>query len=138
MRWYHAGIIAAVLLGGCIMRSITVRELRASDPVFTRTATGDAEALARCIQEDLEDKHGGAYGAMAWVMYETSHDGALVRLLGRSSRRPSLTVFEAAISPASPGQVELQLRIAEGWGRRQRSAITDAVDACTLRGPEGK
>lgn len=86
MCWYRAVIVATLLLGGC---GTTPRELRATDPVFTRTATGEAEAFARCIQEDLEDKHGGAFGTMGGVAFETRQEGSTVRLLGRSAAIPS-------------------------------------------------
>ena len=127
MRWHHAVIIAALLLGGC---STTPRELRATDPVFTRTATGEAEAVARCVQEDLEDKHGGAFGSMGGVTFETRQEGSTLRLLGRSAAIPSQARFDLAIASIGPGQVEVQLRMAAPrWP--QESTVTDAVDACT-------
>jgi hypothetical protein len=134
MRWYHAAIV--LLLGGC---STTPRELRAADPIFTRTATGEAEAFAQCVQEDLEDKHGGAFGSMGGVAFETRREGSAVRLLGRSAAIPSQARFDLAIAPIGPGQVvEVQLRMAAPR-RPQESAVTDAVNACTdPRGPKGK
>jgi len=122
MRWYQAVIIAAILLGGC---STTPRELRATDPVFTRTATGEPEAFARCVQEDLEDKHGGAFGTMGGVAFETRHEGTTVRLLGRSALIPSQARVDLAIAPIGPGQVEVQLRMA-GPRWPQESAVTCA------------
>jgi hypothetical protein len=124
MRWYRAMIIAVLLLDGC---STTPRELRARDPLFTRTATGEAEAFARCVQEDLEDKHGGAFGTMGGVAFETRHEGSTIRLVGRSATLPSQARFDLAIAPIGPGQVEVQLRMAAPrWP--QESAVTDAVD----------
>ena len=116
----------------------TPRELRASDPVFTRPAAGEAEAFARCVQEALEDKHGGVFGAMGGVAFETRQEGATVLLLGRSALLPSQARFDLAIAPIGPGQVEVQLRMAAPrWP--QESAVTDAVDACAdPRGPKGK
>ena len=134
-RWYAVAGTLLLLLGGC---SITPRELRASNPVFTRTATGEAEAVARCIQEELEDKHGGAFGTMGGVTFETRHEGTTVRLLGRSALIPSQARLDLAIAPIRPGQVEVQLRMAAPrWP--QESAVTDAVDACTApRGLKGR
>ena len=136
-RWRTCAVAwtVLVLLGGC---STTPRELRTSEPILTRTATGEAEDIARCVQEDLEDKHGGAFGIMGGVAFETRHEGATVRLLGRSALMPSQARLDLVIAPIRPGQVEVQLRMAAPrWP--QKSAVADAVHACTgPRGPQGK
>jgi hypothetical protein len=125
LRATGALALGALALTGCA----TPSAVRASDPVFTRTGPGEPEPVVRCVQERLEDQHGGFFGTMGGVAFETRRDGATVRLLGRSAASPSQARFDLAVTPGTSGEVEAQLRMAAPrWP--QESALTGAVDAC--------
>jgi len=127
-RLHGALLLGALLLGGCTM---SLREVRAQEPLYTRRGVGAApEAAAHCVQDYLEDRFGGVFGSLSGVVYEARREAAASHLIGRSPRAPSNVVFTLSLTPAGINEMEAQLRMTRWRLPGMKTAVIEGIEAC--------
>lgn len=108
VRRLGAGFTLLLLVGsGC---TTTLRELRTQPPRVDRQAAGAPLGIARCVQDYLEDRHGGLWGRLGGLGYETRTEAATTYLVGRILMNPADVLFDLALTPTTADRVAVHLR----------------------------